>query len=74
MGLGIVLCIGSGVAFSATAWGPFAVACHYLALRRHLPRDLMSFLTDAHEHRGVLRQAGAVYQLRHIDLQRHLAS
>ncbi|MEH6373920.1 NACHT domain-containing protein [Streptomyces sp. KLMMK] len=73
-GLVTGLWIGSGIAFSATAWGPFTVARHYLALRRHLPRDLMSFLTDAHEHRGVLRQAGAVYQFRHIDLQRHLAS
>ncbi|MEU5437243.1 NACHT domain-containing protein [Streptomyces sp. NPDC020719] len=74
VGLGIGLWIGSSIAFSATAWGPFAVTRHYLALRRHLPRDLMSFLADAHEHRGVLRQAGAVYQFRHIDLQRHLAS
>lgn len=34
----------------------------------------MAFLSDAHERRGVLRQAGDVYQFRHIDLQRHLAS
>lgn len=72
-GPGIGLWFGSGIAFSVTAWGPFAVASRYLALRRHLPRDLMAFLTDAHERRGVLRQVGAVYQFRHIDLQRHLA-
>lgn len=33
----------------------------------------MTFLQDAREHRGVLRQAGAVYEFRHLDLQRHLA-
>jgi hypothetical protein len=32
----------------------------------------MRFLADAHQ-RGVLRQAGAVYQFRHAELQRHLA-
>jgi hypothetical protein len=33
----------------------------------------MGFLADAHK-RGVLRQAGAVYQFRHIELQRRLAT
>jgi hypothetical protein len=33
----------------------------------------MGFLADAHQ-RGVLRQAGAVYQFRHIELQRRLAN
>ncbi|MEW2085787.1 NACHT domain-containing protein [Streptomyces sp. NPDC005283] len=74
VGLGMGLWIGLTVAFSTTVWGLFAIVCYYLALRRHLPRDLMAFLADAHERRGVLRQAGAVYQFRHIDLQRHLAS
>jgi len=32
----------------------------------------VTFLADAHQ-RGVLRQAGAVYQFRHLELQRHLA-
>jgi hypothetical protein len=32
----------------------------------------MRFLADAHEQRGVLRQAGASYQFRHAELQRHL--
>lgn len=56
-----------------TAWPYFEVARIYLKLRREIPLDLMTFLQDAHERRGVLRQAGAVYQFRHIDLQRHLA-
>jgi hypothetical protein len=33
----------------------------------------MGFLADAHK-RGVLRQAGAVYQFRHIELQHRLAN
>jgi hypothetical protein len=33
----------------------------------------MAFLADAHQ-RGVLRQVGAVYQFRHIELQRRLAN
>jgi hypothetical protein len=33
----------------------------------------MTFLSDVHQ-RGVLRQAGAVYRFRHIDLQRRLAT
>jgi hypothetical protein len=30
------------------------------------------FLADAHENRGLLRQAGAVYEFRHESLQRRL--
>lgn len=65
------------VASSRTAWGEAAVTRLYLARRRNglrLPRDLMAFLADAHEHRGTLRQIGPVYQFRHIDLQRRLAN
>ena len=41
--------------------------------RNRLPWQLMAFLADAHQ-RGVLRQAGAVYQFRHIELQHRLAN
>ncbi|WP_436954287.1 hypothetical protein [Streptomyces sp. SudanB182_2057] len=58
---------------AAVAWPHLVIARIYLTLRCHLPRDLMTFLRDAHEHRGVLRQVGPVYQFRHLDLQRHLA-
>ena len=61
------------VARTRTAWGDFTVARICLALRRQVPWKLAAFLRDAHEHRGVLRQVGAVYQFRHVDLQRHLA-
>jgi hypothetical protein len=60
-------------AFFQAAWGSFAIARGWLALRRRLPWRLMSFLADAHQ-RGVLRQAGAVYEFRHIELQRRLAN
>jgi hypothetical protein len=53
--------------------GALLVVRAYLTVRHHVPWDLMAFLQDAHEHRGVLRQAGAVYQFRHINLQHHLA-
>ncbi|WP_217213754.1 hypothetical protein [Streptomyces sp. AC550_RSS872] len=65
---------GGIVAGLKTAWSHFAVTSIYLVARREVPPDLMAFLADAHEHRGVLRQVGAVYQFRHIDLQRHLTT
>jgi hypothetical protein len=55
------------------AWGAFAIARSWLALRRRLPWRLMDFLSDAHK-RGVLRQNGAVYQFRHVQLQRRMAT
>nr|WP_237330423.1 NACHT domain-containing protein [Streptomyces sp. BA2] len=59
-------------AFAYAAWGHFILARCCLTLGRRLPWNLTAFLADAHQ-RGVLRQAGAVYQFRHIDLQHHLA-
>lgn len=53
------------------AWGLWMVVRVWLPLRRRLPWSMMSFLTDAHR-RGVLRQAGAVYQFRHARLQDRL--
>jgi hypothetical protein len=67
------LVLGLAAALNRTASGPFALARRYLAARRSLPRDVMAFLADAHERRGVLRQVGTVYQFRHIDLQHRLA-
>jgi NACHT domain-containing protein len=57
---------------SAAAWFPYKSAHLWLARYNQLPRALMGFLEDAHR-RGVLRQAGAVYQFRHIELQHRLA-
>jgi len=54
-------------------WPSYMVARLWLALNRDLPWFLMTFLTEAY-HRGVLRQVGAMYQFRHIELQRELAA
>ncbi|WP_198536212.1 NACHT domain-containing protein [Pseudofrankia saprophytica] len=67
------LTIGLTGGFLHACWGTFAIARAWLAIRGELPWDLMGFLTDAHEQRGVLRQAGAHYQYRHAEPQRHLA-
>jgi hypothetical protein len=56
-----------------TAWPSYTLARLWLAFRGWLPWRLESFLDDAHQ-RGVLRQAGAVYQFRHIELQHRLAT
>jgi hypothetical protein len=73
---GLVAGLAGGLSFTLdqTAWGWVVVARGWLAIRRRLPRRLMAFLADAHEHRGVLRQVGAVYQFRHLELQRRLAT
>ena len=57
----------------AAGWPGYEIARILLALRNLLPWRLMHFLHDAHR-RGVLRQAGAVYQFRHIELQHRLAA
>ena len=70
------LAIGAGFGLVVGGFGPawpgWLIARGWLALRGCLPWSLMSFLADAHK-RGVLRQAGTVYQFRHIDLQHRLA-
>lgn len=65
--------VGLVFGFVQATWGPFAVSRCYLAASGRLPWRLMTFLHDAHANRGVLRQVGAVYQFRHIELQRRLA-
>jgi len=75
----LVLILAFGLAFGlvasrrGTAWPGYMAARSWLVLRHQLPWPLMAFLADAHQ-RGVLRQVGSVYQFRHIDLQRRLAS
>ena len=73
IGAGILVLVGLADSFRWTAWPRWQVACAWLALHRKLPWRLMRFLSDAHQ-RGVLRQVGAVYQFRHIELQHRLAS
>jgi hypothetical protein len=64
---------GAIISLALAAWPSYGTARALLALRHELPWALMSFLADAHR-RGVLRQAGAVYQFRHIELQHRLAN
>ncbi len=71
-GLAVVLALAVSIGLDQ-AWLPFVLTRIILAAQRRLPRHLMGFLADAHQ-RGVLRQAGAVYQFRHIELQRRLAA
>lgn len=59
--------------FLFTAWGRFTLARLYFAMTRQLPWHLMTFLDDAHR-RGILRQAGAVYQFRHVEIRNSLVS
>lgn len=61
------------VSYSWSAWPSYEIARMVLVLHRSLPWQLMGFLADAHR-RGVFRQAGAVYQFRHIELQHRLAN
>lgn len=63
---------GLGYGLSLTAWGQWVALCRiWLPVTRRLPWRLTAFLDDACR-RGVLRQAGAVYQFRHAQLQEHL--
>jgi len=75
LGVGIAVGIASGLWLSTgqAAWPAYLLTMGWLAFSHRLPRRLMGFLADAHQ-RGVLRQVGAVYQFRHIDLQHRLAT
>jgi hypothetical protein len=66
-------CVGLFAASYTAAWPAYMRARLRLALRHRLPWNLMGFLDDAHQ-RGILRQAGPVYQFRHNTLQIQLAT
>jgi hypothetical protein len=69
----VALVIGILTGVAARAWGRWVIVTRFwLPLTGRLPWRLTRFLTDAHR-RGVLRQAGAVYQFRHARLQAYLA-
>ncbi|MGW7491931.1 NACHT domain-containing protein [Streptomyces sp. NPDC054786] len=73
---GLVFGIGGGLGcgLSLTAWGQWvALSRMWLPLTGRLPWAVIAFLDDAHQ-RGVLRQAGAVYQFRHAQLQDHFSA
>lgn len=64
--------IAPGIA-AVLPWGGYQLARLWLALRGRLPWRLFASLEDAHE-KGLLRQAGAVYQFRHARLQDRLVA
>ncbi|MGW3966004.1 BTAD domain-containing putative transcriptional regulator [Amycolatopsis sp. NPDC005003] len=70
------VCFGAGIGLAVLvtrAWGNYFVHHLWLAATGRLPWRLMHFLDDAHR-RGVLRQAGGVYQFRHARVQERLAA
>ncbi len=73
VGLAAGLTVGLVAASIQASWLPFSVARLWFAGTGRLPLNLMSFLGDAHK-RGILRQVGGVYQFRHVELQRRLAT
>jgi hypothetical protein len=74
VGLANAIALGLSVGFLQAEYGQYTLARYLLAIQGRLPWRPMSFLSDAHEKRGVLRQIGATYQFRHEELQRGLAS
>ncbi len=73
VGLATGLTFGLIVSTPQSAWPLYLLARVSGALRGKLPPPLKEFLIDAHA-RGVLRQAGTVYQFRHSDLQHRLST
>ncbi len=72
-GIAFAIAIILGLSMIGAAWSRGRISSLLLAMRGRLPWRLMTFLDDAHRH-GILRQAGAVYQFRHYELQRRLAT
>ncbi|WP_434591449.1 helix-turn-helix domain-containing protein [Streptomyces sp. A5-4] len=73
--IGAVGGLGGALSYALgfTAWGQWVIFTRvWLPLTGRLPWNTAVFLDDAYR-RGVLRQAGAVYQFRHSRLQHHLA-
>jgi hypothetical protein len=72
--VGLIWSISLGLlTITLSPWLRFQVARAWLAARGRVPPRLLGFLEEAHA-RGVLRQAGAAYQFRHVRLQERLAS
>jgi hypothetical protein len=65
--------LGFGATLVQSAWTRWLIARMWLSGSRQAPWHLLGFLEDAHK-RGVLRQSGAAYQFRHLELQRRLAA
>jgi hypothetical protein len=75
LGIGIAsgLIVGLTFGFYHTASPEFRIITWWLALRRNAPWRFMRFLDQAYRL-TVLRQSGASYQFRHMELQLRLAA
>lgn len=74
LAVGLMSGLASGLAGGlASSSVVYLITLTCLSVRRRTPIRLMAFLQDAHRL-GLLRQTGAVYQFRHIDLQKRLAA
>ncbi|MFD0308714.1 NACHT domain-containing protein [Streptomyces sp. NPDC127119] len=69
----VIWLVTAPLAIALSAWGWLLVTRLWLCGTGRLPWRLMRFLEDAHR-RGVLRQAGALYEFRHARLQERLAT
>jgi hypothetical protein len=74
LGVGVAsgLVIGLTFGFYHAASPEYRIISWWLAIRGKAPWRLKSFLDDAYD-RTVLRQSGATYQFRHLELQLRLA-
>jgi hypothetical protein len=71
--LSLTFAIGVGLGLVwMSAWAASVLGRTWWALCGKLPWRLMTFLDDAHR-RGVLRQAGMVFEFHHVRLQNRLA-
>ncbi|SFY52717.1 NACHT domain-containing protein [Streptomyces sp. F-1] len=68
----LAVAFASLAALTQSSWADYLLARSILAARGLMPWRLGTFLADAHR-RGVLRQAGSVYQFRHARLRDRLA-
>jgi hypothetical protein len=73
LALAVVSSLVAPTTLNDSAWSHWVLARACLAIGGRLPYRLLSFLRDAHR-RGVLRQAGSVYQFRHVRLLERLKS
>jgi hypothetical protein len=73
VGIVAVVALTVSVTLTVSLWGTFNIARLWLAAVYGMPLGIMGFLREAYE-RGVLRQVGGAYQLRHLLLQEQLAA
>ncbi len=66
----ILVCYFMAVILQCSSWGSFQLARAWFSFRRKLPYSLLDFLEDANQ-RGVLRQAGALFEFRNYAVREY---